>query len=167
MIKNFEQQKIEIKKLHKKYKEYLEMEFDGNDYLSYLSNPDNFVNGVYYHQANSIKERDGIINNGFNENKVKKSNCGAGRGLYLGRDKNVLMNFYVNDVDNPQDFIIKIIGNFNFLNLLDDENFFLQNKNNIENKVLNLGYDGIRYYDPDATGEEFVLFNYSKILIEK
>jgi hypothetical protein len=28
---------------------------------------------------------------------------------------------------------------------------------------IEMGYDGIRYYDPLATGEEFVLFNRSKI----
>ncbi len=26
-----------------------------------------------------------------------------------------------------------------------------------------MGFDGIRYYDPQATGEEFVLFNTEKV----
>lgn len=34
-------------------------------------------------------------------------------------------------------------------------------KNFIE--VIKQGLDGIRYYDPDATGEEFVLFNITKV----
>lgn len=167
MLKNFETQKLEIKKLHKKYEGYLNSEYAGRNYFCYLSNPDNFVDGVYYHQANSEKERDDVIINGFDINKVQKSNCGAGRGLYIGRDKQVLMNFYSNDVNNPQDFTLKIRGNFNFLDLLNDQNFFQENEEDLEKKVLAMGYDGIRYYDPDATGEEFVLFNYSKILIEK
>ena len=29
--------------------------------------------------------------------------------------------------------------------------------------TLNKGYDGIRYYDPIATGEEFVLYNTQKL----
>jgi len=51
--------------------------------------------------------------------------------------------------------------------LLDDQNFLRENKDNLEEKVLSMGYDGIRYYDSEATGEEFVLFNYSKILFGK
>lgn len=98
---------------------------------------------------------------------VRKSNCGAGRGLYLGRDKNALINFYSDNVNNPKSFVLKIVGDFNFLDLLDKQDFLMENRENLEEKVLSMGYDGIRYYDPDATGEEFVLFNSSKILIEK
>ena len=29
--------------------------------------------------------------------------------------------------------------------------------------TIEMGYDGIRYYDPIATGEEFVLFNTDKV----
>ena len=87
--------------------------------------------------------------------------------MYLGRDKKALTNFYFADVNKPQDFTLKIIGDFNFLDLVGNQKFLQENKDSLEEKVLSLGYDGIRYYDPDATGEEFVLFNYSKILIEK
>lgn len=167
MLKTFELQKREIKKLHKKYEEYFDREFSGKHYFGHLSNPDNFVDGVYYHQANSFEERRSILDNGFDENKVSNSNCGVGRGLYLGRDKKALTNFYSVDVNNPQDFTIKIKGNFHFFNLMDDRKFMQEHKENLEAAVFELGYDGIRYYDPDATGEEFVLFNYSKILIEK
>ncbi|MDP3245074.1 MAG: hypothetical protein Q8M83_05480 [bacterium] len=166
-MKDFKVQKDEIKKLHKKYEGYLKAEYSGRDYFCYLSNPKNFIDGVYYHQANFKEENKDIIKNGFDETKVSRSNCGAGRGLYLGRDKNALINFYSNDINNPQNFVIKIKGDFNFLDLLDNQEFLQKNKNEIEGKVLSMGYDGIRYYDPDATGEEFVLFNYSKILIEK
>lgn len=166
-MKNFEEQKIEIKKLHKKYEDYLMSEYVGRNYFLNLSNPDNFIDDVYYHQANSNKEKEAILKNGFDANKVSNRNCGAGRGLYLGRDKNALVNFYADDLNNPKDFSLKIKGNFNFLDLLDDREFLQKNKNDLEEKVLMMGFDGIRYYDPDATGEEFVLFNYSKILIEK
>ena len=161
-MKNFNEQKIEIKKLHKKYEEYLNLEYAGRNYSLNLSNPDTFIDGIYYHQANSNKEKEAIMKKGFDANKVNNRNCGAGRGLYLSRDKNVLVNFYSDDLNNPKDFSLKIKGNFNFLDLLDDLEFLQKNKNDLEEKVLTMGYDGIRYYDPDATGEEFVLFNYKK-----
>lgn len=167
MRKYFEKQKNEVNNLHKKYEEYLNSEYTGRDYSLNLSNPDNFIDGIYYHQANSNKEKEAILKKGFDANKVRNRNCGAGRGLYLGRDKNALVNFYSDDLNNPKDFSLKIKGNLNFLDLLDDRKFLQENKYNLEKKVLSMGYDGIRYYDPDATGEEFVLFNYSKILIEK
>lgn len=167
MRKDFETQKNEVKNLHKKYEGYLDREYSGRSYTCFLSNPDNFSDGIYYHQANSPEERKNIFENGFDETKVSNSHCGAGRGLYLGRDKKALTNFYVGDVNKPQDFTLKIIGNFKFLDLVENDNFLQENKNILKEKVLSLGYDGIRYYDPDATGEEFVLFNYSKILIEK
>ncbi len=167
MKKDFETQKNEVKNLHKKYEEYLNSEYAGRDYSLNLSNPDNFVDGIYYHQANSENDMYNIVQNGFDANKVQKSNCGAGRGLYLGRDKRALINFYSDNLYNQQDFVLKIKGNFNFLDLLEDQTFVYKNRGNLEEKVLTMGYDGVRYYDPDATGEEFVLFNYSKILIEK
>ncbi len=161
-MKNFEEQKNEIKKLHKKYEEYLNLEYCGRAYFLNLSNPHNFVDGVYYHQANSQKDKKEIIKKGFDKNKIQKSNCGVGMGLYLGRDKNALVNFYSENLDNPQDFTLKIRGDFSFLDLFDDQNFLRENKDSLEEKVLSMGYDGIRYYDPDATGEEFILFNYKK-----
>jgi len=164
MIKNFEAQKSEIKNLHKKYGDYLDREYCGRDYTCFLSNPDNFIDGIFYHQANSKKEKKGIAINGFDVNKIKKSNCGLRKGLYLGRDKQALINFYSEDLYCPQDLTLKIKGDFN---LLDDQNFLRENKDNLEEKVLSMGYDGIRYYDSEATGEEFVLFNYSKILFGK
>jgi hypothetical protein len=164
MRKDFKTQKNEVKNLHKKYEEYLNSEYAGRDYSLNLSNPDNFIDGIYYHQAKSKDDRNNIIQNGFDLSKVKKSNCGAGRGLYLGRDKWALINFYSDNLDSQQDFALKIKGNFNFLDLLDDRNFLCKNRRKIEEKVLSLGCDGIRYYDPDATGEEFVLFNYKKAI---
>lgn len=113
MSKNFELQKEEIKSLHKKYENYLSMEYCERDYSCFLSNPDNFIDGIYYHQANSLEEKEGIVKNGFDENKISNYHCGAGRGLYLGRDKDALKNFYINNANKPQDFTIRITGNFN------------------------------------------------------
>lgn len=166
-MKSFESQKREVNELHKKYESHLESEYAGRNYLLNLSNPNNFADGVYYHQAHSEEDRSDIVRNGFDVSKVRKSNCGVGRGLYLGRDRNALINFYSDDANNPKSFILKVVGDFNFLDLIDDQMFLKKNRENLEEKVLSLGYDGIRYYDPDATGEEFVLFNTSKILIEK
>ncbi|MFH0947630.1 MAG: hypothetical protein V1833_01345 [Elusimicrobiota bacterium] len=165
MSNNFCLQKIEVKKLNYKYKHYLMREYIDGDWSYYLSNPDNFIEGIFYHQANSLKDKQSVLKSGFNDTKIDKSNCGAGRGLYLGRDKNAIINFYSPDFNNPQNFTIKITGNFNFLDLVEEKSFqkfFLKNKNNIENSVCALEYDGIRYYDPEATGEEFILFNIKK-----
>lgn len=166
-MKSFEFQKMEVRELHRKYEGYLISEYRERNYLSNLGDPNNFVEGVYYHQVNSEEDKKNIIRNGFDVSMVRKSNCGAGRGLYLGRDKNALINFYSDNVNNSKSFVLKIVGDFNFLDLLDKQDFLMENRENLEEKVLSMGYDGIRYYDPDATGEEFVLFNSSKILIEK
>jgi hypothetical protein len=37
------------------------------------------------------------------------------------------------------------------------------NSNEISKVVQSLGYDGIKYYDVQATGVEYVLFNTSKL----
>lgn len=142
----------EVKNLNNKYKSYWEKEFEDRDYSEIIANPDNYENDVFYHQANSKEEKESILNNGFDSNKLKKSNCGVSSGLYLGRDKKALINFYDPDW-NSANYTIKIIGDFNFYD-------GINNANPIE--VVKQGFDGIIYYDPDATGEEFVLFNISK-----
>ncbi len=38
-----------------------------------------------------------------------------------------------------------------------------KNNNELKKMTLSLGYDGIRYYDPIATGEKFVLYNTDKV----
>lgn len=166
MSKSFKIQKREVKELHNKYEEYLSTEF-GMDCSGYLSNPDNFVEGVYYHQANSLKDRNNILKSGFRVEKVSDSHCGVGRGLYVGRDKNALVNFYSVNLSRPKDFTIKITGDFNFFDSIQDQTILKEDTKDLEEKVLDLGYDGIRYYDPDSTGEEFVLFRFSHALIQK
>jgi hypothetical protein len=96
---------------------------------------------------------------------------GLGKGLYLGKDKRALNNFY-----NTNGGKIEIYkGNPKFLDLSnygDFDNFESKAKKKYPNStnnehlkllILKMGYDGIRYYDPQATGEEFVLFNTNKV----
>ena len=66
---------------------------------------------------------------------------------------------------------MKYIGNPNFIDLADYADFEMfekeaikkfgkqQHNNHLKELSLSKGYDGIRYYDPQATGEEFVLYN--------
>jgi len=95
--------------------------------------------------------------------------AGVGNGLYLGRDKNALKSFY--DLENDNLPISEYQGNVKWLDLLDYDDYDkfekqqgdLTNSNDISKVVLAMGFDGIRYYDPQATGEEFVLFNMKKV----
>ena len=123
MSKKLEQEKEQIKKLNFRYKNYLAKEFNGRDYSGYISNPKNFEDGVYYHQANSKLDRARIFNKGYDEAFLNPSNKGAGVGLYLGRDRKALVNFYCRDFNSPEDNVIKIKGNFVFYDLLDNNKF--------------------------------------------
>jgi hypothetical protein len=94
--------------------------------------------------------------------------------LYLGKDKQALINFYDNEEEGfPID---TYMGNPKWLDLADYSKYekFKSdlNKMNIKDTinsdkvgkiVMGMGFDGIRYYDPYATGEEFVLFNLETI----
>ncbi|NWF89353.1 MAG: hypothetical protein HXY50_07795 [Ignavibacteriaceae bacterium] len=103
---------------------------------------------------------------------------GVGRGMYLGRDKKALNNFY--NCDGVVGEVIEYSGNPKFLDLtiqstydnFEKEAISLFGKKihneHIQLLTLKKGFDGIRYYDPIATGEEFVLYNPKKIsLIRK
>ncbi len=46
-----------------------------------------------------------------------------------------------------------------FENYLKARGVDMTNSEIVGDIVIDMGYDGIRYYDPLATGEEFVLFN--------
>ena len=101
--------------------------------------------------------------------KGHQAYSGVGNGLYLGRDKQALINFY--DIDDDGFPVHTYRGKPKWLNLLryskyrDFENYLktrgidMVNSENVGDVVIDMGYDGIRYYDPMATGEEFVLFN--------
>lgn len=122
-----------------------------------LAQTKNYKPNTYYHATGGTGE------------------IGIGFGLYLGKDKRALSNFY-----NCEGGEIDIYeGNPLFIDLalLDDfDNFeeearqkFLNYKFNEHFKMLTLSkrYDGIRYYDPIATGEEFVVYNCEKLKLIK
>lgn len=157
-MNNFKEEVEEIKKLNFQYESYWRKEFEGREYSQIIANPDNFEEDVFYHQANSEFDMISIVENGFNIKKVSKVNCGVGAGLYLGRDKNALINFYDPDW-NYNDYTIKINGQFKFYDGI--KNHIPENPN----EVVNQGFDGIRYFDIDATGEEFVVFNIEKAML--
>lgn len=162
MMDTFKKEKQELKLLNKKYEKYWETEFCDRDYSDVIANYDNFDENVFYHQTNSEEDRKSILENGFDPEMVLESNRGVGKGLYLGRDRQALIHFYNEDVGSNKDYTIKIIGEFIFFDTIKNENFDFVQKN-IEQNLLEKGYDGIRYFDPDATGEEYVLYNLDKI----
>jgi len=118
----------------------------------YISKEENYKNNIYYHV----------------DTKNDKPYSGVGNGFYLGKDPISLSRFY--DLENEY-----TISNFKFnakwFNLMKSSNFKrvqtifdnyginIINSDEVSEIVLKMGYDGIRYYDIFATGEEFVLFN--------
>ncbi len=169
-----ERAKIEIKRLNnsKKIKRLLREELGVEPNEWYLSNPDNFKENTFWHYANSLQDKRQILREGFDVNKVGKQNQGLGKGLYLGRDKETLMKFYDANLMGDKNCLITIKGKFNFLSFLSETKLqkFLKKAREmfpdcVQKYATELGYDGIRYYDPLATGEEFVLFDLSAITI--
>ena len=118
-----------------------------------LAQTKNYKPNIYFHATGGIGE------------------IGIGKGLYLGKDKRALKNFYNSDGGSIEIYE----GNPKFIDLTlytDFDNFeeeakqkFPDCKSNEHFKMLTLskGYDGIRYYDPIATGEEFVVYNREKL----
>jgi hypothetical protein len=161
-MKTFEEQKKEVIFLNEKYKQYLEKEFWERDYIKSISDPENFIEDIYYHQANSYEEKMSILKNWFDCDLVEKSNCWIWRGLYVWRDKKALISFYDPNW-NYWDYTIKIKWKFNFFDYI-ERNIKLDIED-IEEKILEQWYDWIRYYDPDATWEEIVIFNLEKVFL--
>lgn len=100
---------------------------------------------------------------------------GVGKGLYLGKDRLALDNFY--NLNGTEGEIITYFGTPVFIDLTDDvafDTFWNEAKSKfqtddfLEKYTLLKGYDGIRYYDVETTGEEFVLYNIEKVqVVEK
>jgi hypothetical protein len=124
----------------------------------YISNEKNYKDSIYFH---------------VNTNNTKDLEySGVGHGFYLGKDPIALKRFY--DLDDVLS-ISEYQGNIKWLNLMLEQSFkrfkeiFKQHDIDIINSyevskiILKMGYDGIRYYDAYATGEEFVLFDMEKI----
>ena len=95
------------------------------------------------------------------------------KGLYVGKDPEALTNFYGMDQDVN---VIKFKGEPRLMDLVskaDEEKFLaeVQSKYGIKNttdkefgqaiekEIIEQGYDGVRYFDPYATGEEFLIVN--------
>lgn len=135
----------------------------GDDYLIDrkikfdLAKTKNYKNNLYFHATGGCSE------------------IGLGKGLYLGKDMRALNNFY-----NSEGGRIEVYcGNFKYIDLTqyDDLDKFEEEAKqkfpdcnyNEHLKLLTLskGYDGIRYYDPIATGEEFVVYNTIKLKLIK
>lgn len=120
-----------------------------------LAKTQNYKPAVFYHATGGTSE------------------IGVGKGLYLGKDKKALNNFY--NLGNHGK-IEEYHGNPRFIDLTIYEKFnefeklaiakYGNSTNNEHLKLLTLdmGFDGIRYYDPLATGEEFVLYNTKKVI---
>jgi len=132
------------------------------------SKTENYKENVYYHVITPKDDYSSMYD-------------GVGEGLYLGKDYEVLTKFYGLDyVDNDEEVPLQTYyGNPNFLDLTDNNNFDIskksskqkfpneENNNELKKMTLELEYDGIRYYDPIATGEEFVLYNTNKVKLIK
>ena len=120
----------------------------------------------------------------YHLNTNKGLNSGVGKGLYLGRDKDALISFY--DLEGENKKVDAYFGNPKWLDLMDYSDYdryeqeairkFDKNKVSKSNLLdldsrgemlkklaIEKGFDGIRYYDPQATGEEFVLFDVKKV----
>lgn len=122
-----------------------------------ISKTKNYRPGVYYHATG-----------GFGE-------IGLGKGLYLGKDEMALHNFYNCEGEFGDNTIIEYRGTPRFIDLTliaDYEAFEREavemfgddeQKSYLRKLTLQKGFDGIRYFDPIATGEEFVLFNTDKL----
>lgn len=120
-----------------------------------LARAENYKTNTFYHATGGIGE------------------AGVGEGLYLGKDKKALNNFY--NCDGEYGEILEYEGNPKFIDLTLYSAFekfekeaiikYGKQKHNEHLKKLTIekGFDGIRYYDPIATGEEFVLFNTFKV----
>ncbi len=121
-----------------------------------FAHTENYSENIFYHAGNGTNE------------------LGLGKGLYLGKDKIALHNFY-NLVSEYGNSMKTYEGNPHFLDLTEPhsiENFEKEairkygeqkDKNHLRLATIDNGFDGIRYFDPSATGEEFVLFNADKV----
>lgn len=130
-------------------------DFARNKYRDDIAKTKNYKQGIFYHATG-----------GFGE-------IGLGRGLYLGKDKKALNNFY--NCEGECGYIQVFKGNPKFLDLTYPNSFedFEQkaieqygkdsSKEYLKKMTINLEYDGIRYFDPIATGEEFILYNINKV----
>jgi len=129
-----------------------QIKFEEIDVYYYISDEYNYKEDTYFHVLTQNEE----------------PYAGVGRGLYLGRDEKALMNFY--DIEDQGYEITEYHMKPKWFSIMKDESWdkfkkaFEDNGEKIINSYLvseiflEMGYDGIRYYDINATGEEFVYF---------
>jgi hypothetical protein len=126
--------------------------------------------GVYYHVGpEEIKSK-------FDKRKTEydislRQGVSLINGMYLGKDVGALKDFYGMDADV---YVTKGYGEPKWMNLMkraDEEKFYkdvekkygvkeIQKEKfaqSMEKEILDRGYDGVKYFDPWATGEEYLL----------
>ena len=124
----------------------------------YHAKTKNYKKNTYF----SIKNFDELVSNFY------------GKALYLSKESHLFPKYF--DPENEEPKIVKYIGEPKWLDLMvyDKAQEFkklinkyykieLNNSCDIGGIVISNGYDGIRYYDSEATGESFVLYNISKV----
>lgn len=120
-----------------------------------LAQTKNYRKNIYYH-----------ANGGTGE-------AGLGNGLYLGKDKRALNNFYncfggdIDIYEGSPDFLdLTLYDEFDKFES-EAKKLFENDKECLKKLTIKKGYEGIRYYDPVATGEEFILYDTKKIKLKK
>lgn len=142
-------------------------------FISEIGNPDNDDYAKSKYKKDIAKTRN-YKDDIFYHATGGTSEIGVGKGLYLGKDKNAVHNFY-NGEGEFGDEVEICQGSPNFIDLTEPKKFEefekeaiakygkSSDKNYLNKNTLRLGFDGIRYFDPCTTGEEFVLFNVDKV----
>ena len=126
--------------------------------------PKRMKEGVFYHFTPDKK----LTAEGLLSGTAKRFDKQLGPGLYVGQDAQALKNFYGLDMRGGQ--AVRLEGNPKILDLtdsfksVDDANRaarkeFPKEKYPLGKWVQKQGYDGIKYFDPVATGEEYVVYN--------
>ncbi|MBP3774397.1 MAG: Dam family site-specific DNA-(adenine-N6)-methyltransferase [Bacteroidaceae bacterium] len=130
--------------------------FFSSKYQKDIAKTKNYKPGYYYHAEGGLGE------------------CGVGHGLYLGKDKMALHNFYNGEGEFghtidvfygfPKFIDLSLQGDYD---QFENEAIELYGKDeegeHLKKMTLAKGYDGIRYFDLYTTGEEFVLYTNEKI----
>lgn len=130
----------------------------------FYAQPKNMKQDVYYHYSPDGKLNAADLMKGSAERFDKQ----LGPGLYVGQDAGALQEFYGLDVRGGR--TIKLTGNPKILDLTDSfkaiddvvkeaKKTFPNEKYPLKSWVQQQGYDGLKYFDPIATGEEYVIYN--------
>lgn len=96
---------------------------------------------------------------------------GVGKGLYLSKDRRAVENFYNIEGDGELETfkgtpkILDLTDYEDFENFEEEakEKYSTEENEHFKKLTLEKGYDGIRYYDPVATGDEYVFYNTERL----